>query len=43
MQCNYISTLFELQETLSGMKKRYRNTNSEIKQTEKLLHGRNGI
>lgn len=30
----------ELQETLSGMKKWYWNTNSEIKQTEKLLHER---
>lgn len=40
MQGNNISTLSELQETLSGMKKRYWNTNSEIKQTEKLLHGR---
>ena len=40
LQSNHISTLFELQETLSGMKKRYWNTNSEIKQTEKLLHER---
>lgn len=40
MQGNNISTLSELQETLSGMKKRYWNTNSEIKQTEKLLHER---
>ena len=40
MQSNHISTLSELQETLSGMKKRYWNTNSEIKQTEKLLHER---
>lgn len=39
LQSNHISTLSELQETLSGMKKRYWNTNSEIKQTEKLLHG----
>ena len=38
MQSNNISTLSELQETLSKMKKRYWNTNSEIKQTEKLLH-----
>lgn len=40
MQGNNISTLSELQETLSEMKKRYWNTNSEIKQTEKLLHER---
>ena len=40
LQSNHISTLSELQETLSGMKKRYWNTNSEIKQTEKLLHER---
>ena len=40
MQGNNISTLSELQETLSKMKKRYWNTNSEIKQTEKLLHER---
>ena len=43
MQSNHISTLSELQETLSGMKKRYWNTNSEIKQTEKLLHERNEL
>ncbi len=40
LQGNNISTLSELQETLSGMKKRYWNINSEIKQTEKLLHER---
>ena len=40
LQSNNISTLSELQETLSGMKKRYWNTNSEIKQAEKLLHER---
>ena len=40
LQSNHISTLSELQEPLSGMKKRYWNTNSEIKQTEKLLHER---
>ena len=40
LQGNNISTLSELQEKLSGMKKRYWNTNSEIKQTEKLLHER---
>lgn len=40
MQGNNISTLSELQETLSKMKKRYWNTNSEIKQTEKLIHER---
>lgn len=40
LQSNHISTLPELQETLSEMKKRYWNTNSEIKQTEKLLHER---
>lgn len=40
LQSNNISTLSELQETLSGMKKRYWNTISEIKQTEKLLHER---
>ena len=40
LQVNNISTLSELQETLSKMKKRYWNTNSEIKQTEKLLHER---
>ena len=40
LQSNHISTLSELQETLSGMKKRYWNANSEIKQTEKLLHER---
>ncbi len=40
LQGNSISTLSELQETLTEMKKRYWNTNSEIKQTEKLLHER---
>ena len=40
LQGNSISTLSELQETLTKMKKRYWNTNSEIKQTEKLLHER---
>ena len=40
LQGNNISTLSELQETLTKMKKRYWNTNSEIKQTEKLLHER---
>jgi len=40
LQGNSISTLSELQETLSKMKKRYWNTNSEIKQTERLLHER---
>ena len=40
LQGNNISTLSELQEKLSGMKKRYWNTNSEIKQTEKLIHER---
>ncbi len=40
LQGNSISTLSELQETLSGMKQRYWNTNSEIKRTEKLLHER---
>ncbi len=40
LQVNNISTLSELQKTLSGMKKRYWNTNSEIKQTEKLIHER---
>lgn len=40
MQGNNISALSELQETLSGMKKRYGITNSEIKQTVKLLHER---
>ena len=43
LQSNHISTLSELQETLSEMKKRYWNTNSEIKQTEKLLHERNEL
>jgi len=40
LQGNSISTLSELQETLTKMKKRYWNTNSEINQTEKLLHER---
>ena len=40
LQGSNISTLSELQETLTKMKKRYWNTNSEIKQTEKLLHER---
>jgi ATP-dependent exoDNAse (exonuclease V) alpha subunit len=40
LQGNSISNLSELQETLTKMKKRYWNTNSEIKQTEKLLHER---
>ena len=40
LQGNSISTLSELQETLTKMKKRYWNTNSEIKQTEKLIHER---
>lgn len=40
LQGNNISTLSELQETLTKMKKRYWNTNSEIKQTEKLIHER---
>ncbi len=40
LQSKHISPLSELQEALSGMKKRYWNTNSEIKQTEKLLHER---
>ncbi|MBO5031795.1 MAG: MobA/MobL family protein [Lachnospiraceae bacterium] len=38
LQENQITTLSELQETVSEMKRRYRNTNSKIKQTEKLLH-----
>ena len=40
LQGNNISTLSELQETLTKTKKRYWNTNSEIKQTERLLHER---
>ena len=35
-----ISTLLQLQEVVADMKKRYRNTNGAIKQTEKLLHER---
>lgn len=38
LQENQITTLSELQETVSEMKKRYRDTNGKIKQTEKLLH-----
>ena len=40
MQGKNISTLSELQETLTKTKKRYWNTNNEIKQTERLLHER---
>ena len=40
LQGNNISTLSELQETLTKTKKRYWNTNNEIKQTERLLHER---
>lgn len=40
LQDRNITTLVQLQEVVSDMKKRYWNTNGEIKQTEKLLHER---
>ena len=40
LQNRNITTLVQLQEIVSDMKKRYWNTNGEIKQTEKLLHER---
>lgn len=40
IQSKNITTLVQLQEVVSDMKKRYWNTNGEIKQTEKLLHER---
>ncbi|NDO45263.1 MobQ family relaxase [Clostridium sp. MD294] len=40
LQSRNITTLVQLQEVVSEMKKRYWNTNGEIKQTEKLLHER---
>ena len=40
LQEHNITTLVQLQETVSEMKKRYRNTNGKIKQTEKLIHER---
>ena len=40
LQNRNITTLVQLQEVVSDMKKRYWNTNGEIKQTEKLLHER---
>ena len=40
LQSRNITTLVQLQEVVSDMKKRYWNTNGEIKQTEKLLHER---
>lgn len=40
LQSRNITTLVQLQEVVSDMKKRYCNTNGEIKQTEKLLHER---
>lgn len=40
IQSKNITTLVQLQEVVSDMKKRYWNINGEIKQTEKLLHER---
>ena len=40
MQSRNITTLVQLQEVVSDMKKQYWTTNGEIKQTEKLLHER---
>ena len=40
LQSRDITTLVQLQEVVSDMKKRYWTTNGEIKQTEKLLHER---
>jgi len=40
LQEHNITTLVQLQETVSEMKKRYRNINGKIKQTEKLIHER---
>lgn len=40
LQSRNITTLVQLQEVVSDMKKQYWNTNGEIKQTEKLLHER---
>ena len=40
LQSRNITTLVQLQEVVSEMKKRCRNTNREIKQTEKQLHER---
>lgn len=40
LQSRNITTLVQLQEVVSDMKKRYWTTNGEIKQTEKLLHER---
>lgn len=43
LQTNNITTLAELQEIVSDMKKRYWDTNGEIKNTEKLLHRKNEL
>lgn len=40
LQENNITTLSELQESISEMRKRYQNTNGKIKQTEKQIHER---
>ncbi|XBX05532.1 MobQ family relaxase [Enterocloster clostridioformis] len=40
LQSRNITTLVQLQEVVSDMKKQYWTTNREIKQTEKLLHER---
>lgn len=40
LQSRNITTLVQLQEVVSDMKKQYWTTNGEIKQTEKLLHER---
>ena len=40
LQENNITSLSELQETISEMRKRYQNTNGQINQTEKQLHKR---
>lgn len=38
LQDKEVTTFDQLQEMVSGIKKRYRNTNRQIKQTEQLLH-----
>lgn len=40
LQDKSITTLVQLQDTVSEMKKRYRNLNGQIKQNEKLIHER---
>ena len=40
LQGREITTLAQFQDTVSGIKKRYRDTNKRIKQTEKQIHER---